>query len=126
MTTTPRTARTAISSVDRALTYARRYFLGLLYGIATGDKDLDAEEQLTAPTQAKVVKKAAAKPPAPEPAADSNLISPNVKDGLVVRIAPMEADEREQLMLAFKAEFNIRCNETRSNPKGIPTVITSR
>ena len=103
-----------------ALTYARRYLLGLLYGIATGDKDLDAEEQLTAPTQAKVVKKAAAKPPAPEPAADSNLISPNVKDGLVVRIAPMEADEREQLMLAFKAEFNIRCNETRSNPKGIP------
>ena len=102
------------------LTYARRHLLGLLYGIATGDKDLDAEEQPTAPTQAKVVKKAAAKPPAPEPAADSNLISPNVKDGLVVRIAPMEADEREQLMLAFKAEFNIRCNETRSNPKGIP------
>jgi hypothetical protein len=102
-----------------SMTYARRQLLGLLYGIATGDKDLDAEEQPPAPTQAKVVKKAAAKP-APEPAADSNLISPNVKDGLVVRIAPMEADEREALMLAFKAEFNIRCNETRSNPKGIP------
>ena len=106
-----------------ALTYARRYLLGLLYGIATGDKDLDAEEQPSAPTQAKVIKKTAPLKPAskPEPATDSNLISPNVKDGLVVRIAPMEEAERNELMLEFKKQFSIRCNETRSNPKGIPS-----
>ena len=106
-----------------ALTYARRYLLGLLYGIATGDKDLDAEEQPKVELQqsTKIVKKAAAKPSAPEPAADSNLISPNVKDGLVVRIAPMEETERNELMLEFKKQFGIRCNETRSNPKGIPS-----
>ena len=106
-----------------SLTYARRYLLGLLYGIATGDKDLDAEEQPSAPTQAKVIKKTAPLKPAskPEPATDSNLISPNVKDGLVVRIAPMEEAERNELMLEFKKQFSIRCNETRSNPKGIPS-----
>ena len=109
-----------------ALTYARRYLLGLLYGIATGDKDLDAEdppkpqlqqsarvEKVIAPTQSKT----GAVTITPE----SNLISPNHKEGIVVRVAPMETEEREALMLEFKKTFKIRCNETRNNPKGIPS-----
>ena len=52
---------------------------------------------------------------------ESNLISPNQKEGIVVRVAPMETEEREALMLEFKKAFKIRCNETRNNPKGIPS-----
>ena len=105
-----------------ALTYARRYLLGLLYGIATGDKDLDAETAETPKVELQQKpKKVAAAVKTKEPAPDSPLISPNHKEGIVVRVAPMETEEREELMLAFKAAFNIRCNETRSNPRGIPS-----
>ena len=105
-----------------ALTYSRRYLLGLLYGIATGDKDLDAEiAEIPKVALQQKPKKVAAAVKTKEPAPDSPLISPNHKEGIVVRVAPMETEEREELMLAFKQAFGIRCNETRSNPKGIPS-----
>mgnify|MGYP003335601821 CR=1 FL=1 len=36
-------------------------------------------------------------------------------------VEAMEEAERNALMLEFKEQFKIRCNETRSNPKGIPS-----
>ena len=109
-----------------SLTYARRYLLGLLYGIATGDKDLDAEEpskpQLQQPARVeKVISPTQSKTGAVSVTPESNLISPNHKEGIVVRVAPMDTEEREALMLEFKQVFKIRCNETRNNPKGVPS-----
>ena len=105
-----------------SLTYAQRYLLAMTYGIAPGGDQGEPDKEIEL-QQKSVVKptKRISPTQSEKPAADSNLISPNIKDGLVVRIAPMEESERNELMLEFKKQFSIRCNETRSNPKGIPS-----
>ena len=106
-----------------SLTYAQRYLLAMTYGIAPGgdqgepDKEIELQQKSVVKPTKRISPTQSEKPAE----GDSNLISPNVKDGLVVRIAPMEEAERNELMLEFKKQFSIRCNETRSNPKGIPS-----
>ena len=106
-----------------SLTYAQRYLLAMTYGIAPGgdqgepDKEIELQQKSVVKPTKRISPTQSEKPAE----GDSNLISPNVKDGLVVRIAPMEESERNELMLEFKKQFSIRCNETRSNPKGIPS-----
>jgi hypothetical protein len=106
-----------------SLTYAQRYLLAMIYGIAPGgdqgepDKEIELQQKATVKPTKRISPTQSEKPVE----ADSNLIVPSFKDSLVVRIAPMEEAERNELMLEFKKQFSIRCNETRSNPKGIPS-----
>ena len=107
-----------------SLTYAQRYLLAMVYGIAPGGDqgEPDKEIQLQQPARVeKVISPTQSKTGAVSVTPESNLISPNHKEGIVVRVAPMDPEEREALMLEFKQVFKIRCNETRNNPKGVPS-----
>jgi hypothetical protein len=106
-----------------SLTYAQRYLLAMTYGIAPGgdqgepDKEIELQQKSVVKPTKRISPTQSEKPAE----GDSTLIVPSFKDSLVVRIAPMEEAERNELMLEFKKQFSIRCNETRSNPKGIPS-----
>lgn len=99
------------------ITYAKRYLLAAAYSLAPGGDQGESGDVVESkpvskpPLQQK--KPAPAPKPAPkagaEPKSDVKFLDEAVKDGIVARIAAMDKDARQKLMMDFKDAFDIKC-----------------
>ena len=99
------------------ITYAKRYLLAAAYSLAPGGDQGESGDVVESkpvskpPLQQK--KPAPAPKPAPkagaEPKSDVKFLDEAVKDGIVTRIAAMDKDARQKLMMDFKDAFDIKC-----------------
>lgn len=102
-----------------AFTYAKRYLIAALYGLAPGGDQGEGDDVGAAvkplPKQQKppAAKQAPPKPaPTSQPKEEVKFLSDDDKALLISQIAGLEKGAREKLMLDFKDAFDIRCAGT--------------
>ena len=101
----------AMQQLGSAITYARRYALQSLYGLAATDDD---GESASPPAAARKPSKAPAKAPAPSAAlgpTDDIKIPPEERDDLIDRIAKMPPAIRSAVIDSFRETYGIAKGE---------------
>ena len=97
------------------ITYAKRYLLAAAYSLAPGGDQGESGDVVPAASKPAskppLQQKKPAPAPAPKPAAKPpvEFLDDAVKDGIVARIAALDAEARKKLMLDFKDAFDIKC-----------------
>jgi len=103
--------RNDMQELGKRITYARRYLLISLYGLAPGEEEDDDCDSLT---KAEPVKQApkprAKKAPAPKPPADQVEFFAEKKAEVVAKIVDLPDDAVADILSAFKSHFKLKAD----------------